>query len=71
METIKPELLPQLFRIASNSWGDKKFKLRNRFAVLTDEDLYFREGGEQELSERLQAKLNKSAADVNALIAAL
>lgn len=71
MDSTTPPILPPAFRIADNTWGDKKFKLRNRFALLTDDDLFFRAGGEQELSLRLQARLNMSAAQVNALIAKL
>ena len=71
METIKPHISPPSFHIADNTWGDKKFKLKNRFNVLNDDDLFFREGGELELSARLQLKLNMSAAEVSALIAKL
>jgi hypothetical protein len=71
MDTIKPPILPPIFTIADNTWGDKKFKLKNRFNLLNDEDLFFREGGEMELCERLQARLNMSAAEVTALIAKL
>lgn len=71
MDTIKPQIIPSIFTIADGTWGDKKFKLKNRFNLLNDDDLFFREGGEVELSLRLQAKLNKSAAEVNTLIASL
>ncbi len=71
METTKPDSIAAHFLIAANSWGDKKFKLKNRFAQLTDEDLFFREGGELELSQRLRSRLNKTAAEIDALIAGL
>lgn len=71
MDTIKPQIIPSIFTIADGTWGDKKFKLKNRFNRLNDDDLFFRKGGEVELSLRLQAKLNKSAAEVNMLIASL
>jgi hypothetical protein len=71
MDTVPAPIPSPIFSIATNTWGDKKFKLKNRYHQLNDEDLLFREGGEQALSERLQARLNMSAAEVNALITRL
>jgi hypothetical protein len=64
--TTKPE-----FKIAANTWGDKKTKLKNKFNQLNDADLQFEDGKEGELMARLAAKLNKSEADVQKLITEL
>ena len=75
MDTVKTEVTPQvtpiLFKIAPNTWGDKKTKLKNKFTQLNDADLHFDEGKESELTGRLQTKLNKSEVEVQELITAL
>lgn len=75
MDNLKTELTPTVtliaFKIRPNTWGDKKIKLKNKFGHLNDEDLYFMEGRESELTGRLQAKLNKTEAEVQELIIAL
>ncbi|HEX2617049.1 MAG TPA: hypothetical protein VHL57_05860 [Flavobacteriales bacterium] len=59
------------FKITAGTWGDKKTKLKNKFSQLNDTDLNFEEGKENELTSRLQTKLNKSEADVQKLITEL
>ncbi len=72
METVKTAEVPTTeFKIAPNSWGDKKTKLKNKFIQLNDADLHYDEGKESELTARLQAKLNKSEAEVQKLITEL
>ncbi len=71
MDDVKMEAPPNDFTIAPNSWGDKKIKLKNKFNQLNDDDLYFMDGKEGDLLVRLQAKLNKSEAEVKKLINAL
>lgn len=71
MDTVKTDVKVAEFKIAANSWGDKKTKLKNKFSHLSDADLHFDEGKESELTSRLAAKLNKSEADVHLLINAL
>ncbi len=41
-------------------WDKKKEKLKQRFPVITDEDLRYREGKEKEMIEMLGYKLGKS-----------
>lgn len=41
-------------------WNQKKEKLKQRFPVITDEDLHYREGKEKEMIEMLGYKLGKS-----------
>ncbi|MBK6540934.1 MAG: general stress protein CsbD [Flavobacteriales bacterium] len=71
MNTDQTTSAPGNFTIAPNTWGDKKFKLKNKFGHLNDDDLHFENGKEQEMIGRLCAKLNKSAAEMHALINAL
>lgn len=68
METNTPT---SPFKIAANTWGDKKTKLKNKFSQLSDTDLHFVEGQESELTARLRTKLNKSEAEVQQLITEL
>jgi uncharacterized protein YjbJ (UPF0337 family) len=42
------------------SWNEVKGKLKQKYAQLTDDDLSFAEGKEDELLGRLQQKLGKS-----------
>ena len=46
------------------SWNEIKGKLKQKYADLTDDDLLFEEGKEDELLGRLQKKLGKSMDDV-------
>lgn len=71
MDTVKKEAHTGLFKIAPNTWGAMKAKLKNKFTQLTDTDLAFEEGQEAQLSSRLQAKLHKSEEEVNTLITTL
>ena len=68
MENVKNDATTAPFKIITNTWGDKKTKLKNKFSQLNDTDLHFVEGKESELTARLQTKLNKSEADVQKLI---
>ena len=60
-----------LLRIHPGTWGHKKFLLRNRYAQLTDVDLLFVEGQENELLARIQSRLNMSRTEVLALVNSL
>ena len=42
------------------SWNEVKGKLKQKYGDLTDDDLIFAEGKEDELLGRLQARLGKS-----------
>ena len=53
------------------SWNETSGKLKQRFATLTDDDLLFKEGKEDELLGRLQQKLGKTKEGVLRLIAKL
>ena len=53
------------------NWNETKGKLKQKFALLTDNDLLLVEGKQDELLGRLQSKLGKTKEEINKLIAAL
>ena len=46
------------------SWNETKGKLKQKYGQLTDDDLTFTEGKDEELLGRLQKKLGKSKEDL-------
>jgi len=50
------------------SWNEVKGKLKQQFENLTDNDLTFADGKEDELLGRLQKKLGKSKEDLRLMI---
>lgn len=46
------------------SWNELKGKLKQKYGELTDDDLTFAEGKEDELYGRLQQRLGKSKEDL-------
>jgi len=50
------------------SWNEVKGKLKQQFGNLTDNDLTFADGKEDELLGRLQKKLGKSKEDLRLMI---
>ncbi|MBA4309497.1 MAG: general stress protein CsbD [Chlorobiaceae bacterium] len=53
------------------NWNELAGKLKQKFANLTDDDLLFKEGKEEELWGRLQQKLGKTKEQIRKLIAKL
>ena len=53
------------------NWNETKGKLKQQFALLTDDDLLLVEGKQDELLGRLQARLGKTKEEVHKLIADL
>ncbi len=53
------------------NWTEAKGKLKQKFATLTDDDLLFVEGKEDELEGRLQVKLGKTKAEIKKIISEL
>lgn len=49
-------------------WGEIKGKLKQQFATLTDNDLMYEEGKEEELLGRLQKKLGRTKEEVDEII---
>lgn len=52
-------------------WNEVKGKLKQKYAQLTDDDLIFAEGKEDELLGRLQTKLGKAKDEIRKFIADL
>jgi hypothetical protein len=52
-------------------WNKKKEKLKQRFPIITDEDLRYREGKEKEMIEMLGNKLGKSKQELLNIIVAI
>jgi len=50
------------------NWNQIKGKLKEKYADLTDNDLLYVEGKEDELHGRLQQKLGKTKDEVNSMI---
>lgn len=50
------------------NWNEKKGKLKQQFSKLTDDDLMFVEGKEDELVGRIQKRLGKSKDEVREII---
>ena len=50
------------------SWNEVKGKLKQKYAQLTDDDLTYAEGKDDELVGKLQKKLGKSAEEVRRML---
>ena len=57
--------------IVKGNWNELKGKLKQRFAVLTDNDLMYEEGKEDELFGKIQTKLGKSKQELQKIIEGL
>ena len=53
------------------SWNEQKVKLKQKFAILTDNDLLFTDGKKEEMFGRLQIKLGKSKEEFQRIIEGL
>ncbi|MDO9255341.1 MAG: general stress protein CsbD [Bacteroidales bacterium] len=53
------------------SWSERKIKLRQKFASLTDNDLIFEAGNTEEMLEKLQLKLGKTKEELRRILATL
>ena len=53
------------------NWEEQKGKLKQKFAILTDDDLLLAEGKKDEMLGRLQKKLGKSKEELAKIIADL
>jgi len=57
--------------ITKGRWKEISGKLKQRYANLTDDDVLFAEGKEDELLGRLQKKIGKSKEELRKVIAKL
>ncbi|HAH52108.1 MAG TPA: general stress protein CsbD [Balneola sp.] len=53
------------------NWNQVKGKLKQKYSNLTDDDLTFQEGKEDEMYGRLQEKLGKTKDEIKEMIASL
>ncbi|MFC4740964.1 CsbD family protein [Flavobacterium ponti] len=53
------------------NWNEFKGKMKQKFADLTDDDLLFEEGKEDEFYGRIQQKVGKTKDEVKKMIAEL
>lgn len=49
-------------------WGEMKGKLKQKFGILTDNDLMYEEGKEDEMLGRIQKKIGKSKDELKDII---
>ena len=57
--------------VVKGNWNEQKGKLKKKFAILTDNDLMFKEGKEDEMMGKLQIKLGKTKEEFQKIIAGL
>lgn len=50
------------------NWHELKGKLKQKFAILTDNDLMFERGKKEEMFGRLQAKLGKTSEELKQIL---
>jgi uncharacterized protein YjbJ (UPF0337 family) len=53
------------------SWHEVKGKLKQKYGQLTDDDLTFTEGKEEELLGRLQTRLGRSKEEIRSMVEAM
>ncbi len=56
---------------AKGNWNYQKGRLKEKFAILTDNDLLFEQGKKDEMLGRLEIKLGKTKEELNNLIETL
>lgn len=59
--------LKNLTELKSN-WTEIKGKLKHKFGLLTDSDLLFADGKQDEMLGRLQTKLGRTKAEIHKII---
>lgn len=55
----------------NGNWNEIKGKLKQKFAILLDNDALFIEGKQEEVFGRLEAKLGKSREEIKKIISEL
>ncbi len=53
------------------NWNEQKGRLKQKFAILTDNDLMFVEGKKEEMLGKLQIKLGKTKEELHKIIASI
>jgi uncharacterized protein YjbJ (UPF0337 family) len=57
--------------ITLGNWNEKKEKLKKKYPIITDDDVFLYEGKEKELIEKLEYKLGISKLDLATTINSL
>ena len=57
--------------IVKGNWNEQKGKLMKKFAILTDNDLMFKEGKEEEMLGKIQIKLGKTKEEFQKIVSEL
>jgi uncharacterized protein YjbJ (UPF0337 family) len=55
----------------NGNWEQQKGKLKQKFAMLTDNDLLFAKGKKEEMFGRIQTKLGKTKEELHKILSAL
>ena len=55
----------------NGNWNEQKGKLKQKFAILVDNDLLFAAGKKDEMLGKLQAKLGKTKEELQKIIGSL
>ena len=55
----------------NGSWNETKGQLKQKFAMLTDSDMLFIQGKQEEMLGRLQAKLGKTKDEIKKILSDL
>jgi uncharacterized protein YjbJ (UPF0337 family) len=50
-------------------WGEQKAKLKAKFPILTDADLHYDQGKEEEMMSKIQKKIGKSKDELKEILA--
>lgn len=66
MAFISPEKTP-----LKGNWKQQRSKLKQKFAILTDKDLLFEQGKQDEMLEKLHVKLGKTKEELVKIIESL
>lgn len=53
---------------AKGNWNEQKGKLKQKFAILTENDFMFENGKKDEMLGRLQIKLGKTKEELDSII---
>ena len=59
------------FKELEGNWNETKGKLKQKFAILTDSDVLYEEGKQDEMIGKIQIKLGKTKEELHKLISEL
>ena len=67
MENVKEQKAEETFKMRGD-WNDQSKQLKAKFSQLTDEDLKFEEGKENDLLQRVETRLSKTREEILSII---